>query len=168
MKFWHKVEKNFEETILGILLVGMSLILLIQILMRVVAQNSLTWAEEIARYFYVWSVFLSIGCTIRMRNILRVDLVLQLIPAKARRVVELLLDAANVVLYAFLCKCSITVVQGVQNSGQTSPALELPMYAIYFIIPVGFALASLRSLQKIYFDWTGKNDVEPADPSEAV
>ena len=65
MKFLHKLEKNLEESILGVLLVGMALILMAQILMRVFAKNSLSWAEEIARYFYVWSVFLSIGCTIR-------------------------------------------------------------------------------------------------------
>ena len=168
MKFLHKLEKNVEESILGVLLVGMALILMAQILMRVFAKNSLSWAEEIARYFYVWSVFLSIGCTIRMKNILRVDLILEMLPKTIHKIAELVLDLVNVVLYAFLCKCSISVVQNVQVSGQTSPALEIPMYLIYMIIPVGFALASLRSVQKIYFDLTGKNDVKPTDPSESL
>ena len=111
---------------------------------------------------------MSIGCTIRMKNILRVDLILEMLPKTIHKIAELVLDLVNVVLYAFLCKCSISVVQNVQVSGQTSPALEIPMYLIYMIIPVGFALASLRSVQKIYFDLTGKNDVKPTDPSESL
>ena len=168
MKLLKTIDRNFEEFILGILLVGMSLILLIQIIMRTLASSSLPWAEEIARYFYVWSVFLSIGCSIRSRNILRVDLLLQPLPARVRTVVEILLDVVNVVLYAFLCQCSISAVKNIYTSGQTSPALELPMYMVYMIVPVGFALASLRSVQKIYFDVTGKNDTEPVDPAEAL
>ena len=41
MKFLHKLEKNLEESILGVLLVGMALILMAQILMRVFAKNSM-------------------------------------------------------------------------------------------------------------------------------
>jgi len=69
LNWLQKFDKSFEEVILGVLLVGMSIILMLQILMRAIVGHSLTWAEELARYFYVWSVFLSIGCTIRVGNI---------------------------------------------------------------------------------------------------
>lgn len=167
MKLIKKLDQSLEEWILGVLLIGMEVILLIQILMRAVVGNSLTWAEEVARYFYVWSVFLSLGCTIRNGNILRVDLVLEHLPKLLRQVIEILLDLINVVLYAYLAYFSVLVVQNVQTSGQTSPALEIPMYLVYAIIPVGFVLASLRSVQKIYFDVTGKKMAAPADPAEA-
>lgn len=168
MKLLKKLDESLEETILGVLLIGMSVILLLQILMRSLAGSSLTWAEEVARYFYVWSVFLSLGCTIRKGNILKVDLVLGLMPKALRRIVEVLLDLVNVVLYAFLAYYSVSLVQSVQVSGQTSPALEIPMYLVYAIIPVGFVLASLRSIEKIYFDVTGKGKAEGTAPSESV
>ena len=63
VKLFRYIEKNFEEAVMGILLIGMAVILMAQILMRIFAQNSLPWAEEVARYFYVWSVFLSISWT---------------------------------------------------------------------------------------------------------
>lgn len=150
------LEKNFEEAVMGVLLIGMALILMAQILMRVFAQNSLSWAEEVARYFYVWSVFLSISCTIRMKNILRVDFLLQIMPKFLRRFFEACLDAVNVILYGYLAYHSVTVVQNVQASAQTSPALKIPMYLVYAIVPFGFALASVRSIQSIYFHLTGK------------
>ncbi|MBQ6774165.1 MAG: TRAP transporter small permease [Synergistaceae bacterium] len=168
MKCLRYIEKNFEEAVMGVLLIGMALILMAQILMRVFAQNSLSWAEEVARYFYVWSVFLSISCTIRMRNILRVDFLLQIMPSSLKTCFEVLLSLANMILYGYLAYCSVTVVQNVQASAQTSPALKIPMYIIYAIVPVGFALASLRSIQKIYFDVKGINDVQPVKASESL
>ncbi|MBR1486009.1 MAG: TRAP transporter small permease [Synergistaceae bacterium] len=156
MKVLRYIEENFEEAIMGVLLAGMALILMAQILMRVFAQNSLSWAEEIARYFYVWSVFLSVSCTIRKKNILRVDLLLQIMPRALKKIFEILLGLADTILYGYLAYCSVTVVQNVQASAQTSPALRIPMYLVYAIVPVGFALASLRSIQKIYFNITDK------------
>ena len=168
MKLFKKLDQNLEEWIMGVLLVGMALILMLQIIMRAFVGQSLTWAEELARYFYVGSVFLSLGCTIRKNNILRVDLLLQMLPVKLQAVVNVLLDLLNVVLFAYLCWYAVSTVQGVQVSGQTSPALEIPMYLIYWVIPIGFALASLRSLQKVYFDITGKAQGSETDPAEAL
>ena len=152
VRLFRYIEKNFEEAVMGILLIGMAVILMAQILMRIFAQNSLPWAEEVARYFYVWSVFLSISCTIRMKNILRVDFLLQIAPSWLKKILEVCIGLVNTVLYGYLAYHSVTVVQNVQASAQTSPALKIPMYLVYAIVPIGFALASVRSIQKIYFD----------------
>lgn len=158
MKLIKKLDQSLEEWILGALLIGMAVILLIQILMRAVVGSSLTWAEEVARYFYVWSVFLSLGCTIRSGNILKVDLLLGHLPGLLRRSLQIFLDLIETVFYAYLAYISVSVVGSVRISGQTSPALEIPMYLVYLIIPVGFVLASLRSVQKIYFDVYKRTD----------
>lgn len=151
---------------MGILLIGMSLILFGQILIRVFTGRALTWAEELARYFYVWSVFLSIGCTIANGSILKVDLLLNLFPAKARNLIYIVLDALNVALYGFLAYHAVSVVSRVELGHQLSPAMEIPMYIVYYIVPIGFAITSLRSLQQIYLRVTGK--VIPSASSEKV
>ena len=167
MNFLKKLDESFEEVIMGIFLIGMSLILLFQILMRMTG-NSLTWAEEVARYMYVWSVFLSVACTMRKGNILKVDLILQLLPAGVRRALETVLDLINVVLFGYLSYHAFFLVQSVLKSNQKSPALEIPMYLVYWIIPVGFSLACLRSMQRVYFDVTGKKVETEIDPSAEV
>lgn len=167
MKLWRKLEGSFEEIIMGIFLIGMSLILLLQILMRMTG-NSLTWAEEIARYMYVWSVFLSVACTLRSGNVLKVDLIHQMLPAGVRKGLEIVLDVINVALFAYLTYHAFFLVQGVQISNQKSPALEIPMYWVYWIIPIGFGLACLRSVQRVFFDITGKKADVEVDPSAEV
>ena len=167
MKVLKKLEESFEEILMGIFLIGMSLILLLQILMRMTG-NSLTWAEEVARYMYVWSVFLSVACTLRAGNVLKVDLIHQMLPKTLRRVLETLLDLINVALFGYLARNAFTLVQQVQMSNQKSPALEIPMYYVYWIIPIGFALACIRSIQRVYFDVTGKKTDVEVDPSAEV
>lgn len=146
-----KTEKySMEEIIMGILLIGMSFILFSQIIIRATTGKALTWAEELARYFYVWSVFLSLGCTIANRSNLRVDLIINKLPAKLRTLVNVLLDLLNAVLWGFLTYHGVSVVERVRLGHQLSPAMELPMYYVYYIVPIGFAIACLRSLQQVY------------------
>ncbi len=162
MKRIKKVEAHLEEYSMGVLLIGITIILTLQIFMRML-KLSLSWPEELARYLYIWTVLLSIGYTIRNKTILRVDLLLNLLPRFLRRLTESFIQLLSAAFYAFMFYYAIFVMLKVKISGQTSPALELPMYLIYLIIPVGFALASLRSIQQLYWDLTGKTpEINPA------
>lgn len=145
-----KTKYTAEEILMGIFLIGMSLILFTQILIRVFTGRALTWAEELARYFYVWSVFLSIGCTVANKTILKVDLLLNLFSTKIQKIICVLLDFLNFLLYSFLSYHAVFVVLKVKIGHQLSPAMEIPMYIVYLIVPLGFAIASIRSVHQIY------------------
>lgn len=150
MNILKRLDKHFEEMIMCGLLTGISFIILLQIVMRLL-RMSLPWPEELARYFYVWSVFLSLAFTIRKRTILRVDLLVGYLPYRMQRFIEVVLQLVNSVFYSTLAFYSLRVIHFVKISRQTSPALEIPMYVVYVIVPVGFALAAFRALQQIYF-----------------
>ena len=49
------------------------------------------------------------------------------------------------------------MVLKVKVGHQLSPAMEIPMYIVYLIVPVGFAIASIRSAQQIYLRLTENN-----------
>lgn len=159
MKKLKQVEEHFEEYIMGILLIGITVVMLMQIVMRML-KLSLPWAEELARYFYIWSVLLSLGYTIRTKSILRVDLLLNALPDVLQKAVELVLQLASCAFYLLMSYYSLRVLDGVKSSGQTTPALEWPMYLIYLILPVGFFLAALRSLQQGYWAIRSKKENE--------
>ena len=50
------IDEHFEESILVILLAMISIIMMAQIVARTIS-SSITWAEEFARYCYIWTVF---------------------------------------------------------------------------------------------------------------
>lgn len=149
MNFIRKLDENIEEYVMGVLLIGISVVMFIQIFMRLVGA-SLSWAEELCRYFYIWSVFLSISYTVKKRIVLRVDLLINLLPEKLRNLIEAVLHLITIAFFSFMGYYSILTVSGVKASAQTSPAMEIPMFIVYTIIPIGFFLTALRSAQQLY------------------
>ena len=150
MSWLKTVDEKFEEVILGALLIGIACVLLLQIVLRLM-KMSLPWPEELARYFYVWSVFLSLSYLIRTRTNLRVDILINVLPRRFERGVEALLQLVNALFFSTLLVHSFRVITVVKMSSQTSPALEIPMYIIYLIVPAGFFLSAVRALQQVYF-----------------
>ena len=60
-KVLHWLDENLEEFLLVVFLIAMTLIMGIQVLSRYVLGQSLSWSEEITRYLFIWSVFLSVS-----------------------------------------------------------------------------------------------------------
>ena len=154
MNLLKKIDEKFEEFILGGLLIGISSVILLQIVLRLM-KMSLPWPEELARYFYIWSVFLSLSYLIRSRTNLRVDLILNFVPDSLKRVLEVFIQLVNAMFFGTLFYHSFRVITAVKMSSQTSPALEIPMYIVYLVIPAGFFLSTFRALQQIYFIMKG-------------
>ena len=60
------LDENLEEALLAMLLCGMALVMGIQVFSRYALGSSLSWSEELTRYMFIWSAFLSISyCTKR-------------------------------------------------------------------------------------------------------
>lgn len=64
------LNEHLEEYVLCNLLAVISIVMMLQVIMRYVFNASLTWAEELCRYAFIWSAFVSIGFTIREKSIL--------------------------------------------------------------------------------------------------
>ena len=65
MKILRWLNRYSEELLLVAMLVAMVVVEVLQIFMRRVMGSSLSWAEELVRYLFIWSGFLSISFTIR-------------------------------------------------------------------------------------------------------
>ena len=59
MKLLKLLNDNLERYLMLVLLVGMTLVLGLQIVFRFVVRDPLTWSEELARFMFIWSTFLS-------------------------------------------------------------------------------------------------------------
>jgi len=142
------LNKHLEEAILVFLLATISCVMMAQIIARTFF-NSMTWPEEFSRYCYIWSVFLSLGYTIKKGNMLKVGIVMDLLPQKLRKRIEIIVNVIMLVLFVILLRYSIIYTGKVKSSGQFSPAMHLPMWIMYMSTIIGFALAALRMVQEI-------------------
>ena len=147
------LDEHFEETFLVICLVLIACISMIQVIVRKVPfLSSLQWAEEFDRFMWIWSVFISLPYTIRMGNMLRVNVLRDLMPHYVRKTISLIVDVIVMLSMALLCYHSYGVIfgaKGIMSSGELSPAMRWPMWIVYIFMLIGFGLGTLRGIQMI-------------------
>lgn len=161
MKVLKWLDEHAEEYALVFLLVVISCVSLIQVIVRNIPwMNSLKWAEEFCRFCWIWSVFLSLPYTIRKGNMLRVTVLLDLLPHVLRKVINILVDLVTAGSMGLLAYHSVTVMQSIMKSAETSPAMLWPMWIVYSMMLIGFVLATLRGLQQLMLHCIHFNEKE--------
>ena len=154
------LDEHFEEAIMILLLVAICCVMMLQIIMRRVFNNSLSWPEEFSRYCYVWTAFMSLSFTIRKGNILRVTVLADLLPHLTKKIIFILINILCLAVFWVFFINSVDVVRTLVTIGQTSTAMRLPMYLVYLCTILGFGFASLRTVQVIYKQVRGFKVVE--------
>ncbi|MDO4711053.1 MAG: TRAP transporter small permease [Peptostreptococcaceae bacterium] len=148
MSFLKKLDEHFEEALLIILLGAISIVMMAQIIARTFFA-SMTWPEEFSRYCYIWSVFLSIGYTIKKGSMLRVGVVMDLLPHKLRKINEVMIDMIMLILFLMLFRYAVAYTMKLKTTGQFSPAMHIPMWMMYLSTIIGYGLACIRTVQTI-------------------
>ena len=141
------LDDNLEAVLLMILLAAISIVMFLQIIMQI-AKNPLTWPEEFCRLCFVYSGFICFSYCQKRRSAIRIDVLLNFMPEKLRKVIDVLGQVAMFVFYVFLFVESIGLLQiTAANKGKTS-ALQIPLVVEYFALTLGMGLATLRSIQQ--------------------
>lgn len=172
MKIIRFLDDKLEEIILVTLLALMVLVMGIQIVCRYIFNYSLTWSEELTRYMFIWSAFISISYCIKRWISIKVDQVIKLLPKKWYVIAQLFLNAFLFILFFYLSVHGYKFLRQSIASGQKSPALGLPMPYVQCAPFVGFSLATIRSFQQIFLEINNirhllnHEKIEEADPRE--
>lgn len=139
--------------LLVILLAGMAVIMGIQVFCRYVLSMSLSWSEELTRYLFIWAGFLSISyCTKRCISI-KIEQFVALFPKRGKALFKVINHTVELVLFFYLLPFSWRYLYSAIATGQTSPALGIPMYLVQAAPLAGFLLAAVRILQRWVIEW---------------
>lgn len=144
MKILRWLDKHLEETILVILLFIISFNTVAQVFCRYVLQHSLSWPEELSRYSFVCSGFFSLGFCVRKGNMLKIDLLLATVPEKVKKYINWFSMAVFGLVMAYLFYGSLSQWTKSFSGATRTSAMQIPMYVIFFIPVMGFALALFR------------------------
>jgi TRAP-type C4-dicarboxylate transport system permease small subunit len=145
--FWPAMDLLLE-VIIALLFVTMVSTSAAQVFFRYVLNASLVWSEELARYLFVWIVFLASPLGIHRGIHIGVDLVITHLPSKWRRATMVFTCLFILIFLNFLVVLGLRVVK--MNMTQTSIAMEIPMGYIYLAIPVGAFLMILYTFRWIW------------------
>ena len=152
-KLLHGLDEYLEEVLLVILLAGMAVIMGIQVFCRYVLSMSLSWSEELTRYLFIWAGFLSISyCTKRCISI-KIEQFVALCPKRGKALFKVINHTVELVLFFYFLPFSWRYLYSAITTGQTSPALGIPMYLVQAAPLAGFLLAAVRILQRWVIEW---------------
>ena len=148
MKIIKWLDDNFEEFILVILLLAMTLIMGIQVFTRYFLGHSLAWSEEITRYLFIWSGFISVSyCTKKCISI-KIEQFISIFPKRGKAMIKLVNHTIEIIFFLFLIPYAYLYLKSAVVSGQTSPACGIPMYYIQAAPLFSFILVSIRIIQR--------------------
>lgn len=129
-----------------VLMLSVLLLMFLQVAARFLFSSPFPWAEELARYSYVWLVFVASVSVAYERSHIAVHLFDEKLPRSVR---TLLNSGASLVVGAAcigLCIGSVSWIR--QVSAGASPALGIPSEVLYGVVwagILGIGLYSIRS-----------------------
>jgi len=133
---------RWAEYVLLILGLSMSATVILQVFFRYILNDSLFWSEELARYLLVWLTF--VGATVAYRRNMHpgVDVVFRRLDRSRRIAIRRVVDLLCLLFFIILIWYGAHFAFFIR--AQTSPALGLPKWLVFSIIPISGLLFSLH------------------------
>lgn len=144
MKYVLKVINNLERGLITIMMMIMVILIFTQVFTRYILSNSLGWTEEASRYLFIWLIFMSIGIAFVDKKHISIDIVLDILPEKFKKVILQLSYIILMGLSIFLFIQGMELISTLQEFSQKSSSLQIPMWLVYLALPVGFLIAAIR------------------------
>ncbi len=149
---------SIEMIIASVSLVMMTGITAVQVFSRYVFQSSLDWSEELARYLFIWSVYVGCSYATMLDRHLEVTIIRTVFKGKFAR------PAAIVASLLTMSFCIFTAIIGTKfiiflaETGQKTPALEVSAVWVYLCLPLGMGFMAFRTVERLWWLITGKID----------
>jgi len=153
MKQLVHIYNKLEEYVLVYTLVIAVIIISLQIIMRFVFNNSLSWSEEAAKYLFVWLIWLGTSIAARDNSHIALELVIGRVKGRARIIMDIVIKLIWGAMCVFLLVNGIEVVQSMIGRGKTASAMPwLRVWVVYVAIPFSQGVLGLRLLAQIVED----------------
>jgi len=143
-----QVFHHFIKWVLFLITGAMSTSVLLGVLFRYVLKAPLPWSEELARYLMVWGASLGASVAYREGSHIGITILVDKLHGTTGKVIT---GITQIIIIAFM---TIVMIEGFglifKLSGQTSPAMEIPMAWPYLAIPFGCLFILFEALIMIF------------------
>ncbi|WP_028470162.1 TRAP transporter small permease [Neptunomonas japonica] len=123
---------------------------------RYVFGKSLFFSEELNQFLIVAITFIGFAYAVRKGRNIRMTAVYDSLGYTAKKTVSILIAIISGVLMLYLSYKAVFYVIELKDLNRLSPALQLPVYIIYAIIPVGLFVAGIQYLITFFMNITHK------------
>lgn len=157
MKSIISVWDRAEHIIIGLLLAGAMGITVLEVVSRSIFGFSFYWAQEFIVYFIIWSTFLGASQVLKKSEHIRVNILVNALPAASQRYVDMVTTVIGLVFCLFLLVSGVRLVTDAYVGGVTSSSLaHVPLWMPYSIMPIAGILLSFRFIERFFMLWKGR------------
>jgi TRAP-type C4-dicarboxylate transport system permease small subunit len=162
INFFNNIESYVCRTLLAVFVT----LLFIQIISREVFEHSIAWGEELATYLFVWFAYFGASHAAKMAAHNRVTFQFKPFPKIVATVSEFFADMIWLAFNIYFVYLSYDFVFNRMNLFWKSQTLGLPMKYFYMVLPITFALMSIRIIQVNYLKLVKGVDIRDPEASE--
>jgi len=137
------VVRNAEEIVAGTFTVLMCLATLANVVARYVFNAPIPWAEELARYAFIWLVFIGAALCSKHRRHVGIDVVVMALPERGRASSQLAVNLATAALMLVLIYYGWILTAA---ASQPTSTLGMPTHFVYVVVPLSALLILVRTL----------------------
>lgn len=164
------VDQAVRKLCLGLLSLLLAVVVL-NVVMRYVFDNSLVWANELSRYLMVWFALLMTAALINTDDHLNVTLVYEKFTLRTRYWIQIVMMLMYVVIGLMwtIFGLNYTLTAGLRAE---APALNFQLIWVYIVIPISgvlvIAFSLARLLRLVILGETGQLETQYAPATEEV
>ena len=142
---------KIEKIILSSMMIATTAIVFLGVITRYIFGFSFSWVEEVPRYCLAWITFLGAAALMKEGiNHPKITMLTDNLPESSRIYVSVFSKLVMLFITGILGCGSVLMMMTMKD--QVSPALEIPMYLIYSIIPLSAVMMIARIIQAIYLE----------------
>ncbi len=129
------------DTALVVLVFVSTAVTLLQVFLRYFLNSPVTWSEELARFAFLWLVFIGGAVAVRTGSHIYMDTFIQALPRPLRQGIGVFAHLTECFVFLFLIAYGWVLLVAVES---LSVALQWPVRLFYASVPVGAALMLLN------------------------
>lgn len=150
--FLHQLDENAERWLLLPLYALIVIVIFMEVFRRFALSYSSIWAEEVARYAFIYVSWVGASAGIKERAHIRIDLILPIVGNRAKAVILIIGDIVTIVLAVLAFWWSMESLLVSFKFGSVTHGLRINLAWFLAAVPLGFAMMLVRLVQSIIRD----------------
>ncbi len=145
-----------ENVVASAALAAAAFVAILAVVLRYAFNILIFWSEEAVIYLVLLSVFVGAVITLRHDEHVRVDLLPVLLKGRLKLGVQVLATLLTLVYLGLIGAYGWLLLFEPATRDTVTPALKVPLWVVYFALPLGFTLMFLRTLEVLFRQLTGR------------
>ncbi|UQZ89308.1 TRAP transporter small permease [Deltaproteobacteria bacterium Smac51] len=144
LKKFVRIYDEVEAKVLVASLVFTVLIIFLQIVMRSIFNSSLSWSEELARYIFIWQIWLGMSIGVRDNKHIKVEILFQYVHGRGEKIIKIVATILAIFMCGFLVWYGAKMTNNAMTRNSLSAAMRFPLWIVYLSLPFSSLVTGLR------------------------